>query len=132
MKPKKNRKNKTDHFEIQFLEGVIDKSPRFIEALIALGDLYTKNGMFEQGLAIDQKLASLRPEDPFILYNLACSYSLLNDVNKAFSAIQLAIRLGYDDFDFLKKDHDLKNLRLHPSYHNLLIQKSMQGVSKEE
>ncbi len=124
MKPKKNRKNKSDQFEIQFLEGVIDKSPRFIEALIALGDLYTKNGMFEQGLAIDRKLASLRPEDPFILYNLACSYSLLNEVNKSFSVIQLAIRLGYDDFNFLRTDRDLDNLRLHPSYKSLLIQKS--------
>jgi tetratricopeptide (TPR) repeat protein len=124
MKSKKIKKNKNDQFEIQFLEGVIDKSPCFIEALIALGDLYTKNGLFEQGLAIDQKLASLRPEDPFIFYNLACSYSLLNEVNKSFSVIQLAIRLGYNDFDFLKKDRDLENLRLHPSYNNLLSQKS--------
>ena len=98
-------------FEIVFYEGVIAKNPDFVEALSALGDLYTRRGMFEKGLVIDERLMQLRPEDPIVLYNLACSYSLLNDLDKSLRAIKKAINCGYSDFSHLEHDADLVNLR---------------------
>ncbi len=98
-------------FEISFYEKIISFSPNFTEALIALGDLYTKKGLYLKGLTIDQKLASLCPDDPIVLYNLGCSYSLLNEVDKALLVIKEAIKIGYDDFEFLSKDEDLGNLQ---------------------
>ena len=107
-------------FEIRFLEGVVEKSPDFIEALINLGDLYTKRGSFEKGLAVDLKLSSLRPGDPIILYNLACSYSLMNDPERSLEAIQRAVQHGYRDVDFLSQDRDLANLRKFPPFLDFL------------
>ena len=98
-------------FEIEFYNGLIQKSPNFVEALAALGDLYTKAGMYKEGLAVDEKLFQLKPEDPIVLYNLACSYSLLNEIDKAFRAFKKAINCGYYDFDHLEQDEDLSNLR---------------------
>lgn len=98
-------------FEIQFYEGILGKSPDFIQALIALGDLYTKAGYYQKGLDIDQRLACLRPDDPYVLYNLSCSYSLLGHVDKSFAVMQEAVGCGYRDFKFLEKDKDLENLR---------------------
>lgn len=104
---------KTDDmdFEIAFYEGILQKRQNFEQVLMALGDLYTKRGMFQKGLGIDKKLCVLRPKDPTILYNLACSYSLLCDFDKAFSLLKKAVECGYDDFDFLMEDSDLDNLR---------------------
>ena len=99
------------NFEIRFYEGILGKSPYFIEAMGALGDLYTRNGFYQQGLKMDERLYQLRPGDPVILYNLACSYSLLDDKDKAFRAIKHAIHCGYDDFGHLEADKDLDNLR---------------------
>ena len=98
------------NFEIQFYEGVIKNAPDFIEALMALGDLYTKAGLYAKGLGVDQKLARLRPKDPLVQYNLACSFALLNHNELALSAIRRAIDFGYDDFDHLEADSDLANL----------------------
>ena len=98
-------------FEIRFYEGIIEKKPDFLEALKQLGDLYTKRGHHEKGLNIDLKLASMQPKDPWILYNLACSYSLLKDMDNAFKIIKRAISCGYDNFDYLNQDADLANLR---------------------
>lgn len=98
-------------FEIAFYNGLIGKNPNFVEALVALGDLYTKAGMYQEGLAVDERLAQLRPDDPVVLYNLACSYSLLNDIDKAFRAVKKAINRGYSDFNHLERDDDLSNLR---------------------
>ncbi len=98
-------------FEMRFYERLVEKKPDFIEALSALGDLYTKKGLYEKGLNIDERLVQLRPEDSTVLYNLACSYSLLKNMDKAFETIKKAVRYGYDDFDHLLSDKDLINLR---------------------
>lgn len=104
--------NKDDvAFEISFYNGLIQKNPDFIEALVALGDLYTRAGMYREGLKIDEKLVQLKPDDPVVLYNLACSYSLLKDIDKAFRAFKKAINCGYLDFEHLEQDADLDNLR---------------------
>ena len=108
-KSKKQQREDID-FEIQFCEGVLKNSPNFIEGLMLLGDLYTKLGLYEQGLNVDLKLARLRPNEPFILYNLACSYSLVGQMNAAIKTIRKAIESGYDDFEHLEQDQDLWNL----------------------
>ena len=108
-----NRKKEIDdaNFEIQFYEGILERSPCFIEVLGALGDRYTRNGFYQQGLVMDERLYQLRPDDPVVLYNLACSYSLLDDKDKALRAIKQAVHCGYDDFEHLEADKDLDNLR---------------------
>jgi hypothetical protein len=50
-------------FEIAFFEGVVQNCPDFIEALIALGDAYTRRGRYKDGLWVDMKLSRLRPAD---------------------------------------------------------------------
>jgi len=102
---------KHDDFEIRFYERLVEHSPDFVEALMALGDLYTKAGRHEEGLEIDKRLTRICPENSLVLYNLACSYALLKDTEKSFEAVKRAISLGYDDIDFLCEDEDLKNLR---------------------
>lgn len=104
------REEKNIDFEIQFCESLLEKGGDFVENLIALGDLYTKKGWHEKGLAIDKRLAQMRPDEPLILYNLACSYSLVGEMDKAFSVMKLAIDCGYDDFSYLEHDRDLSNL----------------------
>lgn len=103
-------------FEIKFYEGILDKSPEFIEALTALGNLYTKAGNYKKGLTIDLKLLGLRPQDSIVLYNLACSYSLLNELDNALKFIKHAIECGYDNIDYLYADTDLDNLKNDPRF----------------
>ena len=98
-------------FQIAFYEGILRKNPNFIEALAALGDIYTREGFYQKGLEIDERLAKLRPEDAIVLYNLACSYSLLHRVDESLAMIQSAIESGYRDFEHLEADEDLANLR---------------------
>lgn len=120
-------------FEIIFYNGLIEKNPNFVEAFVALGDLYTRAGMYQEGLSVDERLAQLRPDDPIILYNLACSYSLLNDIDKAFRAFKKAINCGYFDFDHLERDDDLANLRQDQRFRRYLarIKSKSPSTSKE-
>lgn len=98
-------------FEIEFCERLLQKRPHFIQALSLLGDLYTKKGFYLKGLKVDEMLSLLKPHDPVVLYNLACSYSLIDEKDKALRSIKQAINCGYDDFDHIESDTDLDNLR---------------------
>lgn len=105
--------------KISFLEGIARRDPSFVEALELLGDHYTQRGKFDDSLKVDQQLSKLEPQNPLVFYNLACSYSLNQDLDMAVAALQKAITLGYRDFKWLAKDPDLRRLRKHPLYRNI-------------
>jgi len=107
--------------EISFMQGVVRRDPRFVEALQVLGDDYTRRGKFQDGLKIDRKLAQLRPEDPAMFYNLACSYCLTKRYDRAVAALSRAIEQGYRDFKWLVKDPDLHGLRQHPLFKKIQV-----------
>jgi tetratricopeptide (TPR) repeat protein len=102
--------------EIDFLAGLVRRAPDYVEALQILGDDLTRRGRFAEGLQVDEQLVRLRPDDPFVHYNLACSYSRTAQHEAAFSALDQALDLGYADFKWLAKDPDLSNLRAHPCF----------------
>lgn len=102
--------------EIGFIEGVVRRDPAYVDALQILGDDYTKRGRFVDGLSVDEQLARLRPHDPTVLYNLACSYSLTNRIAEAFNALHRALAAGYSDFKWMAQDPDLEALRKHALY----------------
>jgi tetratricopeptide (TPR) repeat protein len=105
--------------QIQFMEGVVRRDPRYVEALQLLGDNYTKRGRYNEGLGVDERLAELEPENPLVFYNLACSYSLTDQCDRAADALEKALHLGYRDFKWLARDPDLRKLREHPRYDSI-------------
>ena len=105
--------------KISFLEGLIRRDERYVEALQILGDHYTQRGRLEDGLKVDQRLSQLQPQSPIVFYNLACSHSLTGELDQAVSALEKALALGYRDFTWLAKDPDLRELRQHPLYHTI-------------
>jgi tetratricopeptide (TPR) repeat protein len=107
----KKRSPEDLNFQMAFYEELLRRRPRYVDALIVLGEIYTRKGFFEKGLEVDRRLADLRPDNPIVHYNLACSLSLLGDLASSFEAIKRAVRLGYDDFQYMNRDPDLRNLR---------------------
>jgi tetratricopeptide (TPR) repeat protein len=110
------KENRDLDIKISFLEGIVRRDPQYIDALQILGDHYTQRGKFEQSLQVDRQLSRLEPGNPLVFYNLACSYSLNRELNRAAVALQKALNLGYCDFKWLAKDPDLRLLRKHPLY----------------
>ncbi len=105
--------------EIGFIEGIVRRDPKFHDALQILGDDYTRRGRYLDGLKVDEELIRLRPDDPLAHYNLACSYSLTEQYDRAAAALDRALSLGYRDFQWLARDPDLSNLRKHPLFKNI-------------
>jgi hypothetical protein len=102
--------------EIGFLEGIVRRDSDYVEALRVLGDDYTRRGRFADGLQVDEQLRRLRPDDPLTHYNLACSYSLTDQPQRAVAALSRALDLGYRDFKWMRRDPDLRKARRHPLF----------------
>jgi len=105
--------------KIGFVEGLVRRDPNYVDALQILGDHYTQRGRINEGLKVDERLARLEPGNPLVFYNLACSYSLSGEIDRAANALEKALQLGYRDFDWLAKDPDLKPLRTQPVFDDL-------------
>ena len=105
--------------KIQFREGLVRRDPDCVDALQLLGDYYTLHGRYLDGLKVDEHLARLEPRSPLVFYNLACSCSLTGQFDRAASALEQALQLGYRDFRCLAKDPDLHQLRQQPIYRDI-------------
>jgi len=107
-------------FEIEFFAGVLERHPGHVDVLRVQGNNLTLKGRFVEGLQIDKKLATLRPSDPLVHYNLACSLALLRKKEPALKTLRRAIELGYRDFRYIREDRDLDFIRNDPRFRQLL------------
>src|SRR3990167_1190694 len=101
-------------FEMLFFERLVKENPNYVDALILLAEVYTKNSLYDKGLQVDKRLAKLKTKDPVVHYNLACSFALVGEKDEALVVLKKAIEFGYTDFDHLKQDQDFKTLRSDP------------------
>ncbi|MCX7934656.1 MAG: hypothetical protein N3A66_05280 [Planctomycetota bacterium] len=98
-------------FLVGFCREILQRRPCQLEALICAADALTALGYYEAGLRLDIKLRQLRPADPAVAYNLACSLALTGQSEAALAILAEAVRLGYDDIEHMCEDPDLASLR---------------------
>lgn len=113
------RRSQTD-FEVEFYGQILQRSPAYPEVLTQLGQLYTLKNWHPQALEIDLRHAQVRPTNPVVLYNLACSYALCEQSEEAIQQLKKAIECGYSDVDHMASDPDLESLYDHPDFIQLL------------
>ncbi len=106
--------------ELQFLQAIARRLPEDTEILRAMADLHTRTGDYAEGLRIDERLSQLCAEDPLVWYNLGCSLSLSDRKEEALEALSRALEMGYDDYDWMKKDSDLVALHGDARFESML------------
>jgi len=112
-----------DEFELGLARAILEANEKSVPALQVMGQALTRSGRHQEALEADLRLAGLRPRDPITYYNLACSYSNLENLDGAFDALRRAFELGYNDYKHLLKDPDLENVRRDRRFKMLLDKK---------
>ncbi|HEV2495553.1 MAG TPA: protein kinase [Terriglobia bacterium] len=76
----------------------------------------------ERAEALDwnQRALAIDPDDPGILYNVACVYSILGESEKAVDCLENSVKLGRQQTEWMRNDSDLDPLRNHPRFQALL------------
>ena len=111
-------------FEVDFLKGILERNQNHVDCLKVLAHDYTRMGRYKEGLEMDLRLADLCAEDPMVHYNLACSYSRMENLDESMEELSRAISLGYRDFDYMQSDKDLSSVRKTEAFKKLLEKKS--------
>ncbi|RLN33288.1 uncharacterized protein C2845_PM03G20910 [Panicum miliaceum] len=82
-----------------------------------------KDGKYEEALEKFESVLGSKPESSeasIASYNVACSYSKLNRIQAGLSALEDALKSGYEDFKRIRTDPDLENLRKSEEFEPLL------------
>ncbi|TVU41577.1 hypothetical protein EJB05_15107 [Eragrostis curvula] len=83
----------------------------------------SKEGKYEEALEKFESVLGSKPElseASVASYNVACCYSKLNRVQAGLSALEDALKAGYEDFKRIRTDPDLANLRKSEEFETLL------------
>ncbi len=82
-------------------------------ALLDLGDR-------EKSLQWARKSYSLDPEDPYIVYGIACFHCMLGKYEEALDYFEKAVRAGFAHREWIETDKDLDPLRSDPRFQAIL------------
>lgn len=107
-------------FELLFFGKILQRHPSYIDVLRVHASNLSLKGLHEESLAVDRQWVHLRPEDPLAHYNLACSYALTHQPDRAVEALRRAVECGYRDFRHMLHDRDLQSIQQDPRFRQLL------------
>ncbi|RZC83469.1 hypothetical protein C5167_046249 [Papaver somniferum] len=82
-----------------------------------------KEKKYEEALEKFESVLGSKPEldeASVASYNVACCYSKLNQLKAGISALEDALKAGYEDFNRIRTDPDLTNLRTSPEFDPLM------------
>jgi tetratricopeptide (TPR) repeat protein len=94
--------------------------PDYLEAQNNLAMAYAAGRQYDQALAAFKKLMELDPGNSGNYYNVAVLYALQNNVPQSIAWLKKAIHRGYRNWDLIKTDKDLANIRSSGEYKNLV------------
>jgi len=94
--------------------------PNFLAAQNNLAMTYAADRQYDRALAAFQKLIALDPDKAGNYYNVAALYALQNNVPDSIVWLKKAIANGYRNWELIKTDKDLANIRNSEEYKQLV------------
>jgi serine/threonine protein kinase/tetratricopeptide (TPR) repeat protein len=98
----------------------LGQNPNDARALYLGANTLVKLGEREEGLEWAKRSLSIEPDNPLLIYNLACIFSLAGEIEMAIDYFERAIKSGYTNYAWVKTDMDLDPLRSHPRFQALI------------
>jgi serine/threonine protein kinase/Flp pilus assembly protein TadD len=109
--------------EMEVLQEQLQHYPDDVRARVLLAADLATTGNEDAAVMHIKIAAAMRPNDPDILYNSACTYGLLGRKNDALDLFRRAIKSGYSHADWCMNDPDLKVLHDDPEFVELIREK---------
>ncbi|MCU0962782.1 MAG: protein kinase [Pirellulaceae bacterium] len=97
-------------------------SPDDVRALYMGANALAALGETDKSLEWARLARSMEPDEPMVLYNLACIWSLAGNTGEAIDCLEQAVRNGLTQKGWLEHDGNLDPLRSHPRFQALLVE----------
>ena len=116
----KEKYKETLHNGLKAYQRYLSQHPDDARAHMYLATDLVQVGRIEEAKIEAKKALELSPGDPLMLYNAGCFYSQLGEKKLAIDSIRNSIAAGYAEFEWLKRDSDLANIRNEPEFIELI------------
>jgi tetratricopeptide (TPR) repeat protein len=97
----------------------IEKYPQYDTAYSNRAVAYMQQKKFNKAEDDLKKGVEINPNNATIHYNYVALYSLQGKVDRALDSLDKALELGFNNYDALRKDPDLNNVRKHPEFRKI-------------
>ena len=105
---------------LRIIEKHLELHPDDARALYFGAGALCQLGEKGRGIEWADRALAMDPEDPSVLYNVACVYSNAGEIEKAIDCLEKSITSGMGQKDWIENDADLDALRPHPRFQALL------------
>ncbi len=105
---------------LRIIEKHLELHPDDARAVYFGAGAYAQLGQRERAAEWAGRARDMDPEEPSILYNVACVYSNLGRMDEAIDCLEKAAAHGFSDKDWVLHDTDLDPLRSHPRFQELI------------
>jgi adenylate cyclase len=106
---------------LELLPNYLLQNPDDARARIVYAITLASDGRHAEAVAEGGHALELSPDDPLMLYNVACLFAQLRETDRAFEALGKAVAAGYWDYGWMKHDPDLDPLRGDPRFVELTV-----------
>ena len=102
---------------VKLIEHRLDLNPDDARAFNLGATTLMKLGNTPRALEFAAMSLSIEPDDPLILYNVACMYALMDKREDALGHLERAVRNGFGHKESMANDPDLDSIRRTPWFH---------------
>jgi non-specific serine/threonine protein kinase len=95
-------------------------NPDNTRALYLGAGALTRVGFKKRGLEWANRTLKIEPDEPSVLYNVACNYAISGKTEQAIDLLEKSMTKGSDRVGWIKVDSDLDSLREHPRFQKLI------------
>ncbi len=94
----------------------LDLNPDDSRAIYLGATALMELGNSSEGLEWARRSYDLDPDDPYIVYGIACFHSRMGMIEEAVAYFEQAVRAGFSHVEWIKNDSDFDQIRGHPRF----------------
>jgi tetratricopeptide (TPR) repeat protein len=95
-------------------------NPDDVRALYLSSGRWIGAGDRERGLDLARRALELEPDEPTVLFNVACAFAQAELIDEALDFLERGIARGFGHRQWIEQDSDLDSLRDHPRFRALM------------
>ncbi|HEV3483298.1 MAG TPA: protein kinase [Candidatus Acidoferrales bacterium] len=105
---------------LRIIEKHLEFHPEDVRALYLGTAALIQAGQRDRALEWTQRTLAIDSEDPAVLYNIACTYAMLDMTEESITCLEKALRQGEWYKAWAEHDSDLDSIRSHPRFQALM------------
>jgi non-specific serine/threonine protein kinase len=108
------------HSALELIRKHLELNPGDARALSFGATTLASLGERAEALAWADRAVDIDPEEPSVIYNVACVYAIVGSTDEALDLLEQVIARGFGHRGWVEQDPDLRSLRDHPRFRKLL------------